>query len=92
VQLQSLAKQFEKEAEKKQPDIILCDRSVFDAVAYVHAVGRIKDAAKLFNKEKDWLRTYAHLFLLDPEGVPYKTDNIRKESEDVRRAFHQCIL
>lgn len=90
--VQTLAKKFEMEAEKKNPDIILCDRSVFDAVAYVHAVGRKDDAQKLYNRVIRWLTTYNHLFLLDPEGVPYKTDEIRKESQEIRQMFHESFM
>lgn len=90
--VQALAKEFEQKAEIDNPDIILCDRSVFDAVAYVHAVGRKEDAEKLYTQVTDWLKTYDHLFLLDPSGVPYKMDEIRKESEEVRQMFHDSFL
>lgn len=90
--VQQLARKLEMDAEKTSPDIILCDRSVFDAVAYVHAVGREEDAKKLYDRMKDWLMTYDHLFLLDPKDVPYKTDAIRKEPEEVRQMFHESFL
>lgn len=89
--VQSLAKKFEQEAEAKNPDVILCDRSVFDAVAYVHAVGQAKDAQKLHDRMRDWLRTYDHLFLLDPKDVPYKKDEIRQESAETRQMFHDSF-
>ncbi|CAN5166646.1 hypothetical protein BH09PAT1_BH09PAT1_4360 [soil metagenome] len=55
-------------------------------------MGRKEDAEKLYIRMKDWLTTYDHLFLLDPSGVPYKTDEIRKESNDTRMSFHKSFL
>ena len=90
--IQNLARKLEEEAEKKNPDIILCDRSVLDAVAYVNAVGGEVEARRLWQKEKNWLTTYVHFFLLDPEGIPYQTDAIRRERSETREAFHQSFV
>lgn len=90
--IQHIAHSLEKEAHQKDPDIILTDRSVLDAVVYTKAVGDIKGAYKLLKKAAGWLPTYTHLFLLDPTGIHYKTDDIRKENKNTREHFHQTFL
>lgn len=90
--IQSLAKEFEKKAEMQKPDIIICDRSVLDAVAYTHAAGKKQNTKKIFNRIDDWLKTYQHLFLLDPNDIDYKIDSIRKEHKKTREKFHQSFL
>src|SRR3989338_8572569 len=84
IQIQSLANEFEKKAEAQKPHIIICDRSVLDAAAYVRMMGTMNDAEKLIRRAKKWFTTYSHFFLLDPKGIPYKTDPIRKEDLKVR--------
>lgn len=90
--IQKLAKKFEKKAHKKNPDIIICDRSVLDAVAYVRTLDKNNEWEKLLETVKDWLKTYDHFFLLDPEGVSYKMDKIRKEEEKIRSDFHKSFV
>lgn len=90
--IQQLAYFLEREAHNKNPDIILTDRSVLDAVAYVATAEGYKNAKKLFVKMAEWLTTYNHFFLLDPSDIPYKTDSIRQEKNDLRNAFHQSFL
>lgn len=90
--IQSLAKRFEKKAHMKNPDIIICDRSVLDAVAYVKTKGKRHEWQELLDKVRKWLGTYDHFFLLDPEGVSYRMDKIRREEDKVRMVFHKSFL
>lgn len=90
--IQTLAHIQEQIAYFKNPNIILCDRSVLDAVVYVQTNGEKNAALKLLEKEKKWLTTYTHFFLLDPKGVPYKTDDIRKEAKGTRESFHKTFV
>jgi nicotinamide riboside kinase len=90
--IQALAQEFEKEAQRESPDIILCDRSVLDAIAYVNTMGTKTDVKKLIRNVNDWLATYTNFFLLDPADIEYKTDPIRRESKRVREAFHTSFL
>ena len=90
--IQDLVKEFEDQAEKTFPDIILCDRSVIDAVAYVKATDDEKGYKALVENVSQWLLTYTHFFLLDPRGVPYETDDIRKENLQTREKFHKGFL
>jgi len=90
--IQNIAKYFEIDAEKRKSDIILCDRSVFDAVAYVKTNGTEVEVWKLLNRVKEWLKTYSHFFLLDPKGIEYRADSIRKEDKRLREAFHVSFL
>lgn len=90
-QVQTLQKLQEQIAYFKNPHIILTDRSVLDAVAYLKAMGANGHAKNLLSKERDWLGSYNYFFLLDPKGVPYKTDNIRTEKKSTREAFHKTF-
>lgn len=90
--IQNIAKQFEESAEKELPSIIICDRSVIDAIAYVKTTGTENESKKLLQRVKKWLATYSHFFLLSPDGVPYKTDLIRKEDVQMRKSFHTSFL
>lgn len=90
--IQNLARIQEEIAYFKNPDIILCDRSVLDAAAYVRSVGNIKFSKKLLEKEKHWLDTYDQFFLLNPNDIPYKTDSVRKEPREIRELFHKMFL
>ncbi|MEK7071107.1 MAG: ATP-binding protein [Patescibacteria group bacterium] len=92
VKVQSLAQELEKQTRINKPRIVLTDRSVIDAVAYVHSTGDQKGTNKLIKKARSWVKTYTHLFLLDPKGVPYATDQVRKESKKTRQAFHESFL
>lgn len=91
-QIQTLAKKFEKKAETQKPDIILCDRSVLDAIAYIKTMGTRTEVEKLIKKAKKWLMTYNHFFLLNPIGVHYQIDSVRKEDIQLRKAFHTSFV
>lgn len=91
-QIQTLAKLQEQIAYFKNPHAILTDRSILDAVVYVKTMGDEKGAEKLLQQEKGWLSTYTHFFLLDPKGVPYKTDGVRKEAKNLRDTFHKTFV
>lgn len=91
--IQFLAKKLERKTLKQFPDIVICDRSVIDAIAYRHAVSKMdKKLQFLIKRIKPWLSSYHHFFLLDPNGVPYKTDNIRQESLNTRMHFHDSFV
>lgn len=90
--IQMIAKIQEQLAHFKNPHIILTDRSVLDAIAYTKTVNKNHSWKKLLEKEGKWIITYTHFFLLDPKGVPFKADNIRKEQKTIREAFHKSFL
>lgn len=90
--VQKLAKTQEELALQTNPDIILSDRSVLDAYMYVKALSGEDNAQPLLHRVKGWLPSYTHLFLLDPKGVPYQTDTVRKEQESIREQFHKTFV
>lgn len=90
--IQDLVFQAEKEAHLKEAEVILCDRSVIDPIAYVLAGGDKKGAEKLFKKVSEWLVTYDKFFLLDPKDVVYCQDEVRQESEEERLKLHKAFL
>lgn len=90
--IQSLVKELETTALATKPEIILSDRSVIDAAAYVHAMGDTSGAKKLLHNAKNWIKTYDHIFLLDPMGVSFTQDSIRKEDFKIRTKFHDSFV
>lgn len=91
-QVQALALKNEQIAHKSGASIIVCDRSVIDAVVYVRSQGDKKGAEELLDRVKFWLPTYNKFLLLDPSDIPYTKDDIRQESEEVRQGFHNAFL
>lgn len=71
---------------------LICDRSVLDAPAYVHSQGDKRGAAELLDRVQLWTPTYTTIFLLDPADVPYEVDDIRNETEETRRFFHEAFV
>ena len=90
--VQLLARQLEIYTQEHFGDIVLTDRSVVDAIAYVWAMGDRKGAKRLIKLMEDWFESYDHIFLLDPAGISYKTDKVRKESAKTRDKFHKAFL
>jgi|SRR3989338_9373310 len=90
--IQSLMLKREKKAHGSGAKIILCDRSVIDAVVYVRSTEDKEGANELFEKIRFWLPTYRKFFLLDPVDVIYKKDKIRQEDKKVRQTFHKAFL
>lgn len=91
-QIQKIALNNEKYAHSKNPQIIFCDRSVVDAVAYMLVYGNKIQAENLLERVRPWLNTYSRLFLLDPSDILYSTDEIRVESKETRQKFHKAFL
>jgi nicotinamide riboside kinase len=87
-QVQELAFRKERAAALKKPLAILCDRSVFDAPAYVLAAGDVRGSDVLFERARGWGPTYTSIVLLDPSGVPFSADAVRDEDIELREAFH----
>ncbi|OGH38198.1 MAG: hypothetical protein A3B44_00910 [Candidatus Levybacteria bacterium RIFCSPLOWO2_01_FULL_38_21] len=90
--IQSLMLKREKKAHMSRAKIILCDRSVIDAVVYVKSTGDLEGARELLEKVRFWLPTYYKFFLLDPTDIIYEKDKIRQEDKKVRQALHKAFL
>ncbi len=90
--IQTLVLRKERAAESDGARIILCDRSVIDAVVYVRAQGDRIGADELLRRVEFWLPTYHRFLLLDPDGVPFENDNVRKEQETEREQIHKSFL
>lgn len=91
-QVQALALRSEQDAHNTGARVILCDRSVIDAVVYVRANGDREGADRLLKGVEFWLPTYHRFLLLDPADVPYQIDDVRQEDEQVRQGFHNAFL
>ncbi len=90
-EVQDLQWVYEKQAEANGHTTIFCDRSVLDAIVYSRAHGD-KASEELFTKVASWISTYHRILLLNPADVPYETDDIRKETEEVRRKNHEAFV
>jgi len=89
--LQDAIMRQESEIGASGKGVILCDRSVLDAVSYLRAWGDIADSQKLFERVRSWAASYAHFFLFDPEDVPYFNDDVRTENVIVRNRMHETF-
>lgn len=90
--IQALALKSEQDAHQSGAKVILCDRSVIDAIVYVRSQGDTKGGNELLKRVEFWLPTYHKFILLDPAGVPYETDDIRQETPQTRHEFHDSFL
>ena len=90
--IQALALQTEQETQLTSAGVLLCDRSVIDAVAYVKAHGDPGSSDRLLDNVAFWLPTYNRFLLLDPVGVPYATNEVRQEDADKRQQFHDAFV
>jgi nicotinamide riboside kinase len=90
--IQRVALENEKRAQESGAEILICDRSVLDAVAYVRGHGDKEGSQELLKRVESWVPTYDAILLLDPADIPYQTDGIRQESPDVRQRNHEAFL
>ncbi len=90
--IQELQMENEQAAHKSGVEIILCDRSVLDAVVYVRGHGDRKGSDSLLKRVQHWIPTYHTIFLLDPKDVPYVQDNIRQETPEIRQRNHDAFV
>lgn len=90
--LQRLIIAEEQKAAVATPKIILCDRSVLDAIPYTEVGGNPEGAQALRRGVRAWLPTYERFFLLDPTDIPYAADRVRTESSEDRLALHQAFV
>jgi nicotinamide riboside kinase len=81
-----------REKEVQNYPLIICDRSVIDAIVYCRAMGFKKGAEKLYLKVKNWLPTYTKFFLSDIAGIPLERDRVRTDWSTFRRKAHQLFL
>ncbi|TSC88717.1 MAG: Uncharacterized protein G01um10145_743 [Microgenomates group bacterium Gr01-1014_5] len=91
-EVQALALKNEQSAHDSGATKIVCDRSVLDAVAYVRSQGDIRGSRRLLDRVRYWVSTYNKLLLVNPADVPYQTDSVRQEDEQVRLGFHKAFL
>lgn len=84
--------QLEKAAHDKDPEVIFCDRSVLDAVVYVLSEGDEEGAEAMYAELEEWVKTYAKIYVLDPNDIPHETDDIRLEDDEVRFKVHEAYI
>jgi nicotinamide riboside kinase len=89
--IQMLAFENERNAHLSGAQLIICDRSVVDAVVYVRAQGDAEGADFLMERMRFWLPTYDKFLLLDPKNVPFRNDAVRAEREVDRQLFHEVF-
>jgi nicotinamide riboside kinase len=90
--VQMTALTWELAAHGSDADVIMCDRSIIDAVVYTEAAGDPAGAQKLLEDMEWWLPSYTSFWLLDPADIPYATDAIRVEDATQRQQFHEGFL
>lgn len=90
--IQTLVITNEQREQRRNPRLIVGDRSVLDAVVYSTINCDLMGARMLLDRVRYWIPTYSRLYLLDPEGVSYQADEIRTETPETREALHQGFL
>lgn len=70
-------------------ECVVSDRSVLDAPTYLRALGDRTGASWLLANATNHVPLYHHVFLLDPDDVPYACDDVRTESPEDRARFHR---
>ena len=83
--------QFIKEIEAAgRNDIIVCDRTVFDALAYSRHRGSTVQVTIGLDTALDWFNTYDKLFFLRPVRLP-KNDGFRSASFAFQTAIDSIL-
>lgn len=82
----------ERTAQDAGARLIFCDRGVVDPAAYIRAYGHRELSARLMDQMAHWIKTYNGIYLLDPKGIPYQTDNVRTETAEERMRLHQSFV
>ncbi len=92
-EIQELVIENEKIALLKNPEILICDRSVIDAAVYTLLGDDEMGAHELLMGVEGWIKTYNKFFLLDPMDVPFVKDGIRVEDdEEARNRVHDIFI
>lgn len=86
-----ISDQLNKEmtAIAQKTDIIVCDRSLLDMIAYVpyeRACGEIYEYLKIFCMK--WFRTYDKVFWVHPSGEKIEPDGTRATDTKYQKAIH----
>jgi len=90
--VQGLTRVLESKEQRDDVAIVYCDRTRYDAPSYLRALGNVAGAQRLVERVSLWTPRYDAIFLLDPEGIAYETDEQRTETPEEREQFHQGFL
>jgi drug/metabolite transporter superfamily protein YnfA len=72
-------------------DIVVCDRTVIDGLAYALYGGLFDFVAINIQMAVDWFNTYDRVFWIRPGGHPLLCDNFRSVNVDFQVAVDQYI-
>ena len=90
--IQTMAMEREQAAERLNPRLMYCDRSVADAAVYAVAYGDSEGGRRLLERVRRWVPTYTRMFLLDPADIPHVTDSERLEDDETRQHLHRTFV
>lgn len=80
------------EATRRGLEFAFLDRCALDAPVYVRSTGDMEGSNRLYTRMRPFLSTYSRLYLLDPSGVPFQQNDIRREGEAQRNLIHETYL
>jgi predicted ATPase len=83
---------METDAMKNSPDLVICDNSVVAAAVYAGVLNGRHEADRIMDLNSDWLKTYHKFFVLNPDDVEFKNDDVRSESLEFRNQAHQLFI
>lgn len=82
----------EKQAETKNPKLIVTDTSALEVMFYTKVQGNEEGAAHLLKRLKDYIPTYDKFLLMNPVDVQFVNDEIRLEDKETRDMIHQMLV
>lgn len=91
-QIQLLVAKLEREAGAENPELLLCDRSIFDSAIYVALGGDEGGAEKAFQNAEMSTGPYDRIYVLDPRDVIYQADKVRIEGDMERTRIHEAFV
>ena len=87
--------QMEEEYKRqKQFDILICDRTIMDSVAYTEVAGMDKLVDCMMPVAQEWCKTYNHIYVKKDEhcGNFNLSDGVRDTDVDFRHRVEQSLI
>ncbi|MCL5091038.1 MAG: ATP-binding protein [Patescibacteria group bacterium] len=79
-------------AQRRGLEFAFLDRCALCAPVYVRSTGDFEGSERLYEFMKPLLQIYTRLYLLDPEGVEFRQNQIRTEDRATRDRIHKTYL
>jgi nicotinamide riboside kinase len=83
----------ELEAKAQKADVIVCDRSAYDPICYLHATDEYADAFQALESfAEEWTKTYDLIFYVVPSWQNLTDDGVRSMDLDYQKRINNEFL